>query len=167
VLEKQRRQLPDNYRCWTLLEALYLVFSVVAGSFVVFLRIGSAMFFSATNFSRLDISLLPSGFESFDAGFRAFYAVVLLDHRLNNPIARTFVLLARRDIDSIDDDASVRRRRRRRCINDDETDTKNEIEHQSLIKHDELKSVVVEKNITLDMQIIQGTTVRPTKKKNH
>ena len=67
--------MPDNYRVWTLLEALHLVFSVVTGIVVVFQRIGMMLFLAATNFSRLDISLLPAGFQSFDNGFNCMLLV--------------------------------------------------------------------------------------------
>jgi hypothetical protein len=85
---------PDNYRCWGLIETFNLIAAVSVGPFIAVWRIVYMVAFACISFARLDVTMMPSGFASWDRAFMSFYAVVVLDHRVNNPILRAFLLLA-------------------------------------------------------------------------
>eukprot|EP01108_Squamamoeba_japonica_P006716 TRINITY_DN5484_c0_g1_i1.p1 TRINITY_DN5484_c0_g1~~TRINITY_DN5484_c0_g1_i1.p1 ORF type:complete len:225 (-),score=72.14 TRINITY_DN5484_c0_g1_i1:40-714(-) len=75
-------------------EVEMLIAGAVVGTFVAFSRLGIVLLFSCVSMMRMDVSLLPPGFRTFDGAANSFYAVALLDHRVNNPVMRSFLLLA-------------------------------------------------------------------------
>ncbi len=85
---------PDNYRCWGFIETFNLIAAVSVGPFIAVWRIVYMVAFACISFARLDVTMMPSGFASWDRAFMSFYACVVLDHRVNNPIMRAFLLLA-------------------------------------------------------------------------
>lgn len=63
------------------------------GAMAVITRFISQIIVSIINFNRMDVCVMPSAFANFDPGFRVFYALVCLDHRLHNPPMRMFLML--------------------------------------------------------------------------
>jgi len=43
------------------------------------------------NFSRLDIPVLPKGWEQIDTAYSSYIATLLLDHSHNNPVVTVFI----------------------------------------------------------------------------
>jgi hypothetical protein len=93
-LLQARKSTINNYVCWTLLDVVNLVLGVTVGPYSAFVRFVLQIVFTCFSFSRVDVTIMPPGFEQFDRPFKSFYAIVVLDHRVNNPIAQAFIFLA-------------------------------------------------------------------------
>jgi hypothetical protein len=137
VLEKNGKTLPDNYRFWTIVEIYYLAFGLVAGSMVVVSRLGFLMLYVVVNFTRLDAPLVPRGFDTFDVGFRSFYAVVVLENRLHNPVMRVFLALLQRER-KIGAQAQTRFNSEKTPLlqNDDDDDNDNDFDDKTILTID-------------------------------
>jgi hypothetical protein len=91
---QSHRSVISNYVCWSLLEVLNVVLGVTVGPYSAIVRFVFQSVAGCAGFSRVDVSVMPSGFEHADRPFMSFVAVVLMDHRVNNPIMRAFILMA-------------------------------------------------------------------------
>ena len=68
-----RRGRPDNIRLWSCLEVPFLLLAAFVGPWVAGMRCGIMMLFNCIALLRMDISLLPPGFKTFDFPAMAFY----------------------------------------------------------------------------------------------